>query len=103
MVRARIAALVVFTPPPVDPGEAPINMRIMMSRMLSFWRRPISTVLKPAVLGVTDWKRQIRNLVPHGASRMMCPLSKRKSRIVPEAIRTAVVMRTIRVCADNRR
>jgi hypothetical protein len=30
---------------------------------------PMSTVLKPQVLAVTDWKRELRNTVAAGASR----------------------------------
>src|SRR4030042_5424592 len=66
----RRAALVVLTPPPVDPGEAPLNMRTTRRRIVGFASAPISTVLNPAVRGVTDWKREARNLVRTGISLM---------------------------------
>ena len=50
----RTAIVVVFIPPAVDPGEPPINIRIIIRY------NPVSLiavrfiVLKPAVLGVTD-------------------------------------------------
>ncbi len=44
--------LVVLIPPPVDPGEAPINIKIIITRIVEFVREPISTVLNPAVRGV---------------------------------------------------
>jgi hypothetical protein len=60
MIRERRAALVVLTPPPVDPGDAPINIRVMMRRIEAFVRLPISTVLKPHVRGEADWKKEAR-------------------------------------------
>ncbi len=60
IIRKRREALVVLTPPPVEPGEAPINIRIIVKRIVSLARRPISTVLKPAVRGTTDWKNEAR-------------------------------------------
>ncbi len=45
-----IAKVVVFIPPPVPPGDAPMNIRIIMRNMefSLIWER--SKVLKPAVL-----------------------------------------------------
>ena len=48
--------VVVFIPPPVDPGEAPITMRIINIKIVSIDKDEILTVLKPAVLGVIAWK-----------------------------------------------
>jgi hypothetical protein len=67
----RRVALVVFTPPPVEPGEAPMNIRTSMRRRVAFVREPISTVLKPAVLGVTDWKKEANILFRIGTPLMM--------------------------------
>jgi len=52
--KMRMAKLVVLMPPPVEPGDAPMNMRRRRRRRDGFVRLPISTVLNPAVLGVTD-------------------------------------------------
>ncbi len=71
IIRKRRAALVVFTPPPVDPGEAPINMRMMRIRIVSLAKSPISTVLNPAVRGVTDWKKEARIFVWRGSPLMI--------------------------------
>ena len=53
----RRAVLVVLTPPPVEPGEAPMNMKMRIIRMVSLARAPMSTVLNPAVRGTTDLKK----------------------------------------------
>ena len=59
----------VFTlmPPPVEPDPAPINMRIMVSRVPLWLRERRSTVLKPAVRGVTAWNAAINSLSPADA------------------------------------
>jgi hypothetical protein len=71
IIRMRRAALVVFTPPPVEPGEAPMNIRTIRNRTVAFVRSPISTVLKPQVLGVMDWNNETRTFVRMGRSLMM--------------------------------
>ena len=45
--------VVVFIPPPVDPGEAPINIRITNNSEVDLFRPKIEMVLNPAVLVVT--------------------------------------------------
>ena len=64
------AALVVLTPPPVEPGEAPMNISASMRRIVALVRDPMSTVLKPAVLGVTDWKKEAKIFAWNGTSLM---------------------------------
>jgi hypothetical protein len=76
-MRQRRAVLVVFMPPPVDPGDAPINMSIIVKRMVSLVRCPMSMVLNPAVLGVMDWNREISNFDCQGTSRITLFLSKK--------------------------
>lgn len=51
---SKIAKVDVLMPPPVDPGEAPINIRMMITVRVTRERDAISSVLKPAVRGVTD-------------------------------------------------
>ncbi len=62
----RRVALVVLIPPPVEPGEAPMNMRTIIMRIVALVSWPMSTVLKPAVRGVTDWKSDARICVCNG-------------------------------------
>jgi hypothetical protein len=71
IINKRRAALVVLIPPPVEPGEAPMNMRTMRRRSVALVKSPISTVLKPQVLGVMDWKRDARILFWRGTSLMI--------------------------------
>ena len=56
--------VVVFIPPAVDPGEPPMSIKTIMS----IWPASVifvrSAVLKPAVLGVTDWNRELNSRVP---------------------------------------
>ncbi|OIP90054.1 MAG: hypothetical protein AUK26_10315 [Syntrophaceae bacterium CG2_30_58_14] len=63
IIRGSSAKLVVLIPPPVEPGDAPMNMRMIMTRTVGLVSRPMSTVLNPAVRGVIDWKRESRNCV----------------------------------------
>ena len=48
-----IMAVVVLIPPAVEPEFPPINMNIIVSILLAGFIDATSTVLKPAVLGVT--------------------------------------------------
>ena len=52
--RKRIANVEVFIPPPVDAGEAPINIRTIMKVRVILDRDPMAMVLNPAVRVVTD-------------------------------------------------
>lgn len=55
-LRNEIAKVLVLIPPPVDPGEAPIHMRIEITRMLEIWSALMSIELNPAVRGVVALK-----------------------------------------------
>jgi len=48
--------VVVLIPPPVELGEAPINIKIIIKKRVAFCMLPIWIVLSPAVRAVTDWK-----------------------------------------------
>jgi len=48
-----IPKVTVFIPPPVDPGEAPINIKIIIKKSVGVASLPMGKVLNPAVLGVT--------------------------------------------------
>ena len=47
--RITIPKVVVFIPPPVDPGEAPININIIYVNSVGAVNAPIAIVLNPAV------------------------------------------------------
>jgi len=53
-MKKRIVRLVVLTPPPQEPGEAPMNMRITKINRVALLSCQKFTVLNPAVLAVTD-------------------------------------------------
>ena len=46
--------VVVLIPPPVDPGDAPMNIRILIMNRVLDLREDVSIVLNPAVRAVTD-------------------------------------------------
>ena len=49
--------VVVLTPPPVLPGEAPMNISAIITKSAGVVIAPMSMVLKPAVRAVTDWNQ----------------------------------------------
>ena len=52
----NVVKVVVFTPPPHEPGEAPINIKRIRTKSVSFAKFPIDSVLNPAVLALIAWK-----------------------------------------------
>ena len=60
--------VVVLSPPPVPPGDAPMNIKIIVRKLDASLIDAISTVLNPAVLGVTDIKNASRIRLPSGVS-----------------------------------
>ena len=63
--KNKAIADVVLTPPAVDPGLPPINIKISVSSLLPSVMAAGSTVLKPAVLAVTDANKLVK----------ICPLA----------------------------
>ena len=51
---ASSANVVVLTPPPQEPGDAPKNMRKIIMASVASFKEAISTVLNPAVRHVMD-------------------------------------------------
>ncbi len=51
-----MARLVVLIPPPHEPGEAPMNMRMVRMKRVALLRLIMGMVWNPAVRLVTDWK-----------------------------------------------
>ena len=88
------AIVVVFIPPAVEPGEPPISIRMIISRSPVSLISVRSTVLNPAVLGVTDWNREDRNLFPRGRSAN----SQKKKYMAGNVRRTAVTVRITLLC-----
>ncbi|GAG82506.1 unnamed protein product, partial [marine sediment metagenome] len=53
-------------PPPVPPGDAPINIKKARKKIVATFKLAVLMVLKPAVLAVIDWKKLDRILVERG-------------------------------------
>jgi hypothetical protein len=62
MLRIAIAKVLVLMPPPVEPGDAPIHMSKITINVVGMFNDDVSTVLKPAVLEVTEPKNEVTNL-----------------------------------------
>ena len=61
LIAANITnTVVVLIPPPVEQGEAPININIMMIAIVPFGSRFKSNGLNPAVLDDTDKNKELR-------------------------------------------
>ena len=56
--QTRTAIVTVFIPPAVPTGEPPINIKIMDTAAEAFVKFSCAMVAKPAVLVVTDWKKE---------------------------------------------
>lgn len=56
--KTATAKVLVFIPPPVDAGDAPTHISMMVKKTTGILKPAISTVLKPAVRGDTDPKRK---------------------------------------------
>ena len=55
--QIRTAIVTVFIPPAVPTGEPPISIKIIDTAAVAFVRFSCGTEAKPAVLVVTDWKK----------------------------------------------
>ena len=55
--QIRTAMVTVFMPPAVPTGEPPISIKIIDTAAEAFVRFSCGTEAKPAVLVVTDWKK----------------------------------------------
>ena len=105
-VSASTATVVVFTPPPVDAGDAPMNIRMMLISLLDCRMDARSTELKPAVRIVVDCMRAFTSLFP--APEMppsvagLCH-SVRQKNVIPIKSSTPVMPSTNRLWSDNSR
>jgi len=86
------AKVVVFIPPPVPPGDAPINIRKARKKIVATFKPAILVVLKPAVLAVIDWKKLDKILIEIGLPAIDSGLlnSRRKNMTAPISIKQAV-------------
>ena len=96
-VITSTTTVVTLTPPPVEPGAAPINMRRMPRNLETTVISPFPIESKPAVRVVMDWKRALTILFGTLSSPMVLGLfhSKTRKRTNPNRIRAAVAARTI--------
>jgi hypothetical protein len=93
----------VFTlmPPPVEPEAAPINIKKMLNKRVTLAILLKSRVLKPAVLVVTDWKKEDISFVGTESSAIEPRHSKSINPIVPAVIRRKLSERTNLECTER--
>ena len=92
---ASTANVVVLIPPAVDPGDAPMNIRIMIKKRPLSVSAARSIVLNPAVLALTDWNEDAAICSDKvRPSKEAVPCSKRNKRTEPLMIKNAVTVRT---------
>ena len=86
--------VVVLIPPPVLPGDAPINIRMTIVKRLVSDILPMSVVLYPVVVDAEiDWNEEIINLSPIVTSERQ--FSETKIITVPKNIKTIDIKTTI--------
>jgi hypothetical protein len=85
--KIAIANVLVFIPPPVDTGEAPIHIRNVIIITEGIARADILKLLKPAVRGVTLWKYEVASLAPKSIPCCVLLYSKYKNEKVPKTIK----------------
>lgn len=90
-----IKSEVVFIPPAVEPELPPINIKIMVKSLDASEKEAISTVLKPAVLGVTALKKLFKSFDEKDISLNNLLFSKIKNKSVPRHSKTAETVNTI--------
>ena len=69
-------------PPPVEPGEAPINIRRISVKSPAFENSPIGYVEKPAVLAETLWKKAPSQEISSVAFKSRVPAIRRITLVV---------------------
>jgi hypothetical protein len=95
----------VFTlmPPPVEPEAAPINIKKMLKKRVTLAILLKSRVLKPAVLAVTDWKKEDISFVGTERPTMELRHSKMINPRVPVKSKMKLRERTNLECTERRR
>ena len=103
MVRMMTAKVVTFTPPPVEPGAAPMNCSTLMSSLLRVPQEARSTVFMPAVRVDTDWNSEAITLPGTDSPPSVAGLfhSIRPMRTAPPTHRMQEKSNTIRAWRDR--
>ena len=85
--------MVVFTPLPVELGDAPINIKEIHKSTVAAEIFAIGIVLKPAVLSEVEWKKLTRSFSVRGIEDKVPArlYSKPKNSKVPESKRIPVI------------
>lgn len=86
-----------FYPPPVDKGEAPIHINRRVRNQVDGRREVRSTVLKPAVRGVTALKKDTASFPLNGSPLRQLLFSDNQKSKVPPTRSSKVAVMTIRV------
>jgi hypothetical protein len=94
-LRIAIVKVLVFTPPPVDTGDAPTHIRNIIISIVAFVNASILTLLNPAVRGVTLEKYDIAIFPLRLTSFWVTLYSRKKMEIVPNNSRINVARTTI--------
>ena len=90
-----IAKVVVLTPPPVPPGEAPIHTKNTIKITVGNDNKLMFTELKPADLGTIELKRDV-HILPINPCSLKTPLNSNiKKEKNPTKISIKVVINTI--------
>jgi len=71
-----MANVLVFIPPPVEAGEAPIHISIINISEVGIDNAAVSVVLKPAVRVVTDPKKKLSTFQNSMNSRLILHFSQ---------------------------
>ena len=94
-VNSSTVKVVVLMPPPVEPGQAPINISSTESTFVNSYWAAMSTEAKPAVRVLVDWKKAQFSFSRIFSPSMVLPNSNRKKPRVPKRSRTMVTRRQI--------
>jgi hypothetical protein len=89
------AKVVVFIPPPVEPGDAPTYIRKIKNTSTGTESALISTELNPAVRVETEWKNAVI-IFPRGLYPSTIEFhSRKRNTIIPATIRIRLVLKAI--------
>ena len=89
------ASVVVFIPPPQEPGEAPTYIKNIINARVALLRVAMSMVLNPAVRQVMDWKKELKKLPTNEYPCIEAFCSMIQKTAVPVKINMPVVIKTV--------
>ena len=95
MVAASTVKVVVLMPPPVEPGQAPMNMSNTERTFVNSNCEAISTEANPAVRVLVDWKKAQLSFSSTFRPCMVLLNSRRKKPRVPKTSKPMVTRRQI--------